>query len=354
LDEELKAARDYLRRLAASKDLAEEVDERSQPLESVPFMTGTLLKKGVGFPYKWKPRYITLDETNLTYFEDDQKKEHGAKGLINCEWVEARHGKGKYRFFVGSDLKNIKFDADSAETRDRWMKAIALNIRVKKRLLRMKHMWDQVAALLPDARPSTSAPNSPSISVSGARKRSLFDKFVGKGKHFQQTSRFDGPPTPLSKDGFECLIKLVYVPPDDETNGPTKTTFNKSKTATSLRFEDLIDCNEGDELKAAQEPIFQKVVSMELDAFGEETKNLVKKKVDRKQSDFKKLVITALCPSPKDLATIMSFFTPVLRANHGIISWNEFIGGLRSSENKGLCAKLGFGVHDMHDPEHSN
>jgi len=145
----------------------------------------------------------------------------------------------------------------------------------------------------------------------------------------------------------------VYVPPDAETNGPAKALFNKFKT-NSLRFEDLIECNEGDELKAAQEPIFQKVVSMEFDAFGEESKVFLKKKIDRKTSDFKALVITAICPSPKDLSTVMGYFTPLIKTNHGVISWVDFIGGLRSSENKGLCARLGFGVHDMHDPEHSS
>jgi len=267
--------------------------------------------------------------------------------------VEARHGKGKYRFFIGSELKNIKFDADSAETRDRWMKAICTNIRVKKRLLRLKHYWELVSGLMPDARPSTSAANSPSnTAMSGARKRSLFDKFVGKGKRFQPTSRLDGPPTLLSKDGFETMIKLVYTPPDAETNQPTKNLFQKFKAGT-LRFEDLIECNEGDELKSAQEPIFQKVVSLDFDAFGEDTKNLLKKKVDRKASDFKSLVVTAICPSTKDLTTVMGFFTPMIKSNHGVISWPEFIGGLRASENKGVCARLGFGVHDMHDPEHS-
>lgn len=51
LDMELKAARDYLRRLAtvnvAGKD-GEEFDEASQPLEYLPLRTGSLMKRGVG------------------------------------------------------------------------------------------------------------------------------------------------------------------------------------------------------------------------------------------------------------------------------------------------------------------
>jgi len=387
LDMELKAARDYLRRLAAANTVGkdgEEFDEASQPLEYLPLRTGALMKRGVGFPYRWQARHVTLEETALTYFEQDERtKQQAPKGVIMCEWVEARHGKGKFQFLIGGDHKNIKFEARSLEDRDSWIKSICTNVRVRSRNSLFKHFWQLVSQSLP--RESQIDPE---------RLKAFQLQQQASMASLNAQSDFKSPPTsptsatsaiakklarpvetptvllPLNQVALECFFKLVYVPPDMEVSKPTKTLYHKFMInsyfkeayagvvnplaqANSLEVKDLVEINEGEELQMAQDPLFTQAISVDFNKFVEKSMKLVKErgKEERAPSDFRGLVRAAIVPPRKNITKLMAFYAPILKANEGIISFEELLAGLRSMDNNKLCAQLGFGVYDMQDPE---